>query len=254
MFRHERIADMVAGISVSGVLLDRSGTIIEMSDDWKRQSEKWTTRPNVAIGDNYFEYCIRPDQHSIEILRGFRDLLARKVDFFSTIYWQQKAAGTRWFLIAASPHAPKPDATVVIHIDISPILRGDSQLSALLVGLGAAATAQLEANITSTIRTAIAETLAKTRDRAPERSEPAPAIDRRQLDRLSRPQIELLSYLADGLSNLEIAKARGISVNTVKDQVATVIAKLEVSNRTQAALFAVKNNIHSQMEEPQRVS
>jgi DNA-binding NarL/FixJ family response regulator len=80
-----------------------------------------------------------------------------------------------------------------------------------------------------------------------ERTEQADPVDRKQLDKLSKPQIELLSYLANGMSNLEIAKARGISVNTVKDQVATVIQKLEVSNRTQAALFAVKNNIHSQI-------
>jgi hypothetical protein len=44
-----------------------------------------------GLGKNYFKYCIRPDQHSIEILRGFKDLLAGKVDFFSTIYWGTSA-------------------------------------------------------------------------------------------------------------------------------------------------------------------
>ena len=247
MLRGERINEILNGVSVSGVLLDRSGTILEMSDAWRVQSEKWTARTDVAVGKSYFDYCIRPDQHSIEILRGFKNLLSGEVDFFSTIYWQEKPAGREWFLIAASAHSPKPGTAVVIHIDISAILRSDQQLSALMVGLGEAASAQVEAAITSTIRSAIAETLSRSRDRLLERAEQADPVDRKQLDKLSKPQIELLSYLANGMSNLEIARARGISVNTVKDQVATVIQKLEVSNRTQAALFAVKNNIHSQI-------
>ena len=66
--------------------------------------------------------------------------------------------------------------------------------------------------------------------------------DDRVIDDLTRPQIELLSYLANGLSNQQIAKERGMSINTVKSQVANIIQKLNVANRTQAALFAVRNS------------
>jgi DNA-binding CsgD family transcriptional regulator len=243
MLRGDGIRGIVDNISVAGVLLDPAGTIVEMSQDWKAQSKKWTTQPNVAVGKNYFEYCIRPDQHSIEILRGFKDLLAKRVDFFSTIYWLDKTDGKEWFLIAASPQSPVLPNTVVVHIDITAILRGNSQLSALMLGLGAAASGQVEATITSTIRSAIAETLSRPRPKPSTLADEPSIADQKQLAKLTKSQIEILSYLADGMSNIEIAKARGISINTVKDQVATVIEKLDVSNRTQAALFAARNNI-----------
>jgi len=241
---HHEISTILDHISISGAVLDRSGNIVELSDGWKAKAANWTTRGSIAVGDNYFECCIRPDPHSIELLRGFRNLLERKIDFFSTICGQQGAGGTGWYLVVAFPKAPGLPTTVVLHIDVSALLGGRSELSALMVGMGDAASAQLDAAITTTIRRAIAETLSRPKERYPDRIRDGNEQDEKQLDRLSKSQVELLSYLARGMSNLEIAKARGISVNTVKAQVATVIQKLEVANRTQAALFAARNNIH----------
>ncbi|MFT3940292.1 response regulator transcription factor [Rhodopseudomonas sp.] len=51
----------------------------------------------------------------------------------------------------------------------------------------------------------------------------------------------MLSCLADGLTNRQIAKQRRMSINTVKSQVAGLIRKLDVANRTQAVLFAVRH-------------
>jgi DNA-binding NarL/FixJ family response regulator len=242
----DEIALVQSGVSVSSILLDRSGTILEMSDPWKARSQKWTTRPDVDVGKSYFDYCIRPDEHSIEIIRGLKQLLTGQIDVFSTIYWQERPQGCEWFLIVASSRPSMPATAIVVHIDISTILQGRSQPSALMVGLGAAASAQIDASITSTVRRAIAETLSRNAGNNLGRPSPSSLEERKQMDRLSKCQVEMLAYLAKGLTNQQIARARKMSVNTVKAQVATIIQKLEVKNRTQAALFAMKSDTHAQ--------
>jgi DNA-binding NarL/FixJ family response regulator len=57
---------------------------------------------------------------------------------------------------------------------------------------------------------------------------------------LTRREGEVLEQLARGLTNKEIAKALGISYETVKEHVQHVLRKLGVSDRTQAAVWAVK--------------
>jgi DNA-binding CsgD family transcriptional regulator len=51
---------------------------------------------------------------------------------------------------------------------------------------------------------------------------------------LTRQEIRILEQLAAGQSNKEIARALGLSPNTVKTHVANLFAKLEVARRTQA--------------------
>jgi DNA-binding NarL/FixJ family response regulator len=52
---------------------------------------------------------------------------------------------------------------------------------------------------------------------------------------------EVLGAIARGLSNKEIAAALFISEKTVKTHVSNILGKLELDDRTQAALFAVKH-------------
>jgi DNA-binding NarL/FixJ family response regulator len=49
-----------------------------------------------------------------------------------------------------------------------------------------------------------------------------------------------LDPLAQGLSNEQIAAAAGVSPKTVKNQVASVLFKLEMGNRAQAGIFAAR--------------
>ncbi len=51
----------------------------------------------------------------------------------------------------------------------------------------------------------------------------------------------VLKLVSDGLSNDEIAQQLVISRNTVKNHIASIINKLSVKDRTQAAIFAIKN-------------
>lgn len=60
---------------------------------------------------------------------------------------------------------------------------------------------------------------------------------------LTQREMEMLRYLARGLSNQEIANEFGISSTTVATHVRNILGKLHLANRTQAALYAVKKGI-----------
>ena len=57
---------------------------------------------------------------------------------------------------------------------------------------------------------------------------------------LTERETEVLRLLAQGLSNKEIAQRLVIGERTVKTHVSSVLAKINVSSRTQAALYAIR--------------
>jgi len=61
-----------------------------------------------------------------------------------------------------------------------------------------------------------------------------------QLQALSLREMEVLSCITQGLSNKEIAQHLGISQQTVKNHVTSILKKLDVEDRTQAAIFALR--------------
>lgn len=54
---------------------------------------------------------------------------------------------------------------------------------------------------------------------------------------------EVLGLIADGRSNREIARALVLSEKTVKTHVSNILMKLDLSDRTQAALWAVRHGL-----------
>jgi NarL family two-component system response regulator LiaR len=63
------------------------------------------------------------------------------------------------------------------------------------------------------------------------------------LDSLSQREREVLALMAEGLSNQQIAERLGIGEKTVKTHVSNVLGKLDVSDRTQAAVYAWKSGM-----------
>ena len=61
-------------------------------------------------------------------------------------------------------------------------------------------------------------------------------------DALSPREKEILTLVADGKSNKDIATALGIAENTVKNCVKTILEKLQLENRVQAAVFALRHS------------
>lgn len=60
---------------------------------------------------------------------------------------------------------------------------------------------------------------------------------------MSEREIEVLCLVAEGLDNNEIAAELGISAKTVKNHVSSILMKLGLTNRVQAAVFAVRSGI-----------
>lgn len=61
--------------------------------------------------------------------------------------------------------------------------------------------------------------------------------------RLTKREVEVLKLITQGMLNKEIAHKLCISEKTVKNHVSNIFKKIEVSDRTQAAVFAIKNSI-----------
>ncbi len=62
---------------------------------------------------------------------------------------------------------------------------------------------------------------------------------------LTSREIEVLELIAEGMINKEIARQLYISEKTVKNHVSNIFKKLNVSDRTQAAIYAFKHNMKS---------
>ena len=67
--------------------------------------------------------------------------------------------------------------------------------------------------------------------------------DAKLLYNLTSREAQILKLITEGYSNIEIAKKRFVSVNTTKVHVASILQKLEVDDRLQAALKALKYKI-----------
>jgi len=62
-------------------------------------------------------------------------------------------------------------------------------------------------------------------------------------DRLSVREIEVLRLVGKGMSNAEIARELFLSEKTVKNHLTNIFRKIQVTDRTQAVLFAIKHKI-----------
>jgi len=78
-----------------------------------------------------------------------------------------------------------------------------------------------------------------------------PSVARRLTERLTNPvpspltgrENEVLALVGEGLSNQEIASRLHISERTARNHVSAMLAKLSLTSRTQAALYAVRHGI-----------
>lgn len=66
-----------------------------------------------------------------------------------------------------------------------------------------------------------------------------------KLNELTHREYEVLKMITNGLLNKEIACKLSISERTVKNHISNIFKKINVSDRTQAAIYAIKNNIIS---------
>jgi DNA-binding NarL/FixJ family response regulator len=65
-------------------------------------------------------------------------------------------------------------------------------------------------------------------------------LDTELVKKLSERELDILNLLAAGMTNLEIAKALFLSDGTVRNYISSILEKLGVADRTQAALLATR--------------
>jgi len=66
---------------------------------------------------------------------------------------------------------------------------------------------------------------------------------REEWETLTDREMDVLKLMAQGCSNKEIAKNLNISEKTVKNHITNIFRKLQVDDRTQAVLFAIKHHL-----------
>lgn len=63
---------------------------------------------------------------------------------------------------------------------------------------------------------------------------------------LTKREFEILKLVSNGYSNRNIADELKVSEKTVKNHLSSIFRKIEVSDRTQAAIYAIRNNIFTE--------
>jgi len=109
----------------------------------------------------------------------------------------------------------------------------DSSIQELMRGIEAAGSGE------SIVSPAIASKMLQ-RIRA---SSSQPEIERTIRSELSDREIEVLKLIANGKDNAMIAAELHISPKTVKNHISNILMKLQIDNRIQAAVFAVRSGI-----------
>lgn len=70
-------------------------------------------------------------------------------------------------------------------------------------------------------------------------------LDKEKIEKLSEREIEVLRLVAVGLFNKEIGKKLSISERTVKNHLSSIFRKIDCTDRTQAAVFCIRNGLVS---------
>ena len=138
--------------------------------------------------------------------------------------------------IAAGPKPPRiAMVTVSEHDqDVAAALRAGA-IGYVLKGISASEIAEILAGVAAGeahVSPALAARLLNEIER------PAPGRRKRPIDELSKRESDILRRVARGLSNREVADDLGLQEKTVKHYMTSILEKLQVRNRVEAALIA----------------
>jgi DNA-binding NarL/FixJ family response regulator len=109
----------------------------------------------------------------------------------------------------------------------------DSSIQDLMRGISAAAVG--ESLISPQIASKVLRELRAAR--------PAPRAAERVRTELTERELEVLRLIASGKDNAQIAANLHISAKTVKNHISNILMKLQIENRIQAAVYAVRSGI-----------
>jgi DNA-binding NarL/FixJ family response regulator len=142
----------------------------------------------------------------------------------------EQAPATRVLVLSVS--AQEEDVTDAILAGASGYVLKDGPVEEVVAGIRAAAAGQ--SLISPRIATIL---LHRVRDSAEAETTNPSGV------RLSARELEVLRLLADGRGNHEIAEILVISASTVRNHISSILLKLQVENRVQAAVRAVREGL-----------
>jgi DNA-binding NarL/FixJ family response regulator len=139
-----------------------------------------------------------------------------------------EAPATRVLVLTIS--ADEADVTKAILAGASGYLLKDASIDEIVAGVKAAAAG--ESLISSKVATTLLDRIRTNTSAGPQHQA-----------ELSEREIEVMRLVAEGLDNAAIADALYISPQTVKNHISNILAKLQMENRIQAAVYAVRQGL-----------
>ena len=210
-------------LPVSVAILDRSGTIVGVNDAWKEFGRHSGLRlPAFGVGTNYMGYCGSPD--SSRLASDLSSLLAGKIDLVTHIYPCHSPTAQYWFFMIALPLSRyERSGVAVLHLDLTPFLPCTHEKigtvpptpNAVVGNIADLTIKALSSHLASTICQPLPQTLLEDTNGLGSVS-------------LSKRQLEILGFLAEGKTNVEIARALSRSPNTIKLHVSAILRHLNV--------------------------
>lgn len=238
------LGDIARDFPVHAAILDRFGVIVAVNDQWKRFGESnGLTLADHGVGQNYLRYCAFADPLSPRLIRGFSQVLSGDINRFSFVYGDgggDDSVATRHLLLAF-PHPESPNHFVVMHIDVTVLVsvfslyQTDVMADEMLGDLLATPATAVQDQPARAVEQALLMLGDEAGDRGTRNRRHGQRGEFRepQTPPLSKRQLEVLSLMAKGMTNAEIADALGLSLNTVKVYVSGILARLGLQSRAQ---------------------
>jgi DNA-binding CsgD family transcriptional regulator len=230
------VDSLLRSVTLTACLVDHDGQILEVSEASKSVvAANNSLLPDHEVGSNILRHWLSPDLESTILYRGLKKVLSREAPFFAALVPLRGADGGRQCMMMAALPVPNAQGrSAIFHLDMSPLGMGISTplLSRDIVE-------QMREALTDVVHRSIRHEFLLLDDFRSDKSRNN-SEDLAKLRRLSARQMTLLSRLAEGASNAEIAQSLGMSLAAVKAQTTAIMRKLGFENRTQTALFAAK--------------
>jgi DNA-binding CsgD family transcriptional regulator len=244
-------------LPVNVAILDASGTIVSVNDAWKDFGRRnGLCIPNSGVSSNYLQYCETGEPQSSWFIGDLRKLLAGRLELLTLVYPCHSASKKRWFCMIGLPLSlDEPAGVALLHVNLTDMLALPIAARAMPLAANRRkqvhTTARLE-KISGAVERSVSETLSSQLNAmltGPARSSARHRISAHRESeqilanaRLSKRQMQVLRLLGKGKTNKEIADALFRSPNTVKLHVSSILRRLKLKSRTQAALLASRLN------------
>jgi DNA-binding CsgD family transcriptional regulator len=249
--------ERLTSLPVHVAVLDANGIIVAVNDGWRRFGRSnGLQQPADGIGTDYVASGTPSPSAAgmaLNLADELRRLLRGELGLLTYAYACATPKRKLWFVLIGMPlAAPEPRGAVMIHVDISDLMVSDAVLQNLGVvddgsrddERGAPSMQdQIAAAIERSLQRAIPlliSGMASARVGADQQAQEERDTARRVRQHLTPRQSQVLSLLAEGRSNAEIAERLRTSPHTVKLHVAAILKRLALANRAQAVALAAR--------------